>query len=193
MSEPITTYNGRVIMFNNGVVDVVQGETSLVDENKVAHIPQSSVAIDNETIIENANHQLEVPIDEDTIYMDDHGFMKAKGGEGKTYTAGEHIVINSEGIISAEWPVIPEQKEYTGGTDIEVTSEGVINYAGSGGGKEYTAGANIQINSEGVISATDTTYSAGTGITIDNNVISTPIPSFTVANRGMKLTVRGGP
>ena len=102
---PIAQFEGRALVFNNGVVDVRQGDTSLVDSEKVAHIPESNVAIDNETIIRNANQQLEVPIDEDTIYMDDHGFMKSKGG-----------------------------KEYTGGNDIEITSEGVINYTGSGGG-----------------------------------------------------------
>lgn len=37
---------------------------------------------------------------------------------------------------------------------------------------EYTAGANIQISEENVISATDTTYTAGNNITIDNGVIS---------------------
>ena len=37
---------------------------------------------------------------------------------------------------------------------------------------EYTAGANIQISEENVISATDTTYTAGNNITIENGVIS---------------------
>lgn len=37
---------------------------------------------------------------------------------------------------------------------------------------EYSAGANIQISEENVISATDTTYTAGNNITIENNVIS---------------------
>lgn len=37
---------------------------------------------------------------------------------------------------------------------------------------EYTAGDNIQISENNVISATDTTYTAGSGITIENNVIS---------------------
>ena len=38
---------------------------------------------------------------------------------------------------------------------------------------EYTAGTNIQISENNVISATDTTYTAGTGITIEDGVIST--------------------
>ena len=37
---------------------------------------------------------------------------------------------------------------------------------------EYTAGDNIQISEENVISATDTTYTAGNNITIENGVIS---------------------
>ena len=37
---------------------------------------------------------------------------------------------------------------------------------------EYTAGANINISDENVISATDTTYTAGNNITIENGVIS---------------------
>ena len=80
---PITQFEGKALVFNNGVVDVKQGDTSLVDENKVAHIPEGNVLIDNETIIKNANNQLEIPIDEDTIYIDEHGFMKAKGGNSE--------------------------------------------------------------------------------------------------------------
>ena len=51
MSEPITTFNGRALVFNNGVVDVQQNGVSLVDEDKVAHIPVASTPIDNETIV----------------------------------------------------------------------------------------------------------------------------------------------
>lgn len=43
-----------------------------------------------------------------------------------------------------------------------------------------TAGTNVSISAENVISATDTTYSAGTGISIDNNVISnTKLETYT--------------
>lgn len=142
MPEPITTYKGRVILFNNGVVDVKQGDVSLVDSEKVAHIPEGNVKIDELTIIKNADNELEVPFDNQTIYRDPNdGFIKARGGSG---------------------------------------------------GKEYTAGANVQISPEGVISATDTKYTAGTNIIIENNVISTPIPPFTPADNGKRLTVRGG-
>lgn len=91
---PIAQFEGKALVFNNGVIDVLQGETSLVDENKVAHIPEGNVLIDNETIIKNANNQLEIPIDEDTIYIDEHGFMKAKSPES---SEGEPIELSSEG------------------------------------------------------------------------------------------------
>ena len=44
--------------------------------------------------------------------------------------------------------------------------------------KQLTAGDNISITNTGVISATDTTYTAGTGISIVNGVISLNIDTY---------------
>ena len=46
----------------------------------------------------------------------------------------------------------------------------------------YTAGANISISNENVISATDTTYSEGTGIDITSNTVSLDINGLTSAS-----------
>lgn len=79
---PIAQFEGKALVFNNGVVDVQQNGVSVVDENKVAHITTSSegnVKIDNLTIIKNAEQELEVPFDNDTIFRDsEDGFIKAK-------------------------------------------------------------------------------------------------------------------
>ena len=95
----IAQFEGKALVFNNGVVDVVQGETSLVDENKVAHIPEGgNVEIDNLTIIKNADDELEVPFDNNTIYRDQDGFIKARTGGGSSYTAGDGIQISNDEI-----------------------------------------------------------------------------------------------
>ena len=89
---PIAQFEGKALVFNNGVVDVVQGETSLVDENKVAHIPEGgNVEIDNLTIIKNADDELEVPFDNNTIYRDQDGFIKARSGGGSSYSIGDGL------------------------------------------------------------------------------------------------------
>lgn len=87
---PITQFEGKALVFNNGVVDVQQDGVSVVDENKVAHITPGEMAIDNLTIIKNADHELEVPFDNDTIYRDPNsGFIKATGGASEGYVNHE--------------------------------------------------------------------------------------------------------
>ena len=125
---PIAQFEGRALVFNNGVIDVKQGDTSLVDENKVAHIPEGNVLIDNETIIKNANDQLEIPIDEDTIYIDEHGFMKAKGGsssEGIPTKLSE--LINDVGFITSE--AIPDVSQFITSEDLPDVSHFVTSEA----------------------------------------------------------------
>ena len=66
----------------------------------------------------------------------------------------------------------------SGVTDVQVNGTSVVNNGVaeidlSGKQDTLTAGNNIQIAQDGTISATDTTYTAGTGINIDaNNIIS---------------------
>lgn len=157
---PIAQFEGRALVFNNGVIDVRQGDTSLVDSEKVAHIPEGNVAIDNETIIKNANNELEVPIDENTIYIDQDGFMKAKGAE----VHDSKIILCTQVGSDPAGPV--------GSFTLNQASNKTITIPIPEGGSSYTAGENISISSEGVISAVDTKYTAGTNITIENNVIS---------------------
>ena len=60
-------------------------------------------------------------------------------------------------------------KDYTAGENVSISEDGVISATDTD--TTYTAGANITIE-DGVISATDTTYTAGENITIENGVIS---------------------
>lgn len=79
---PITQFEGKALVFNNGVVDVQQDGVSVVDENKIAHITPGEVSIDELTIIKNADQELEVPFDNDTIYRDpSDGFIKARSSD----------------------------------------------------------------------------------------------------------------
>ena len=89
-----------------------------------------------------------------------------------TYTAGTGVDITS-GVISADTSVLATQSDLSSKQDT------------------LTAGSNISI-SNNVISATDTTYSAGTGISISNqNEISNadPIPAHTSSDEGKVLGV----
>ena len=96
---PIAQFEGRALVFNNGVVDVQQNGVSLVDSEKVAHIPAFSAPIDDHTIIMNGENELEVPFDNQTIYVDPNdGFVKARTGGGSSYTAGDGIQISNDEI-----------------------------------------------------------------------------------------------
>lgn len=156
---PITQFNGKALVFNNGVVDVVQGSTSLVDSEKVAHIPDNLHDIDNRTIIVNAEDKLEVPIDKQTIYIDQDGFMKAKGAE----------VHDSKIILCTK--VGDEPAGPVGSFTLNQNSDKTITIPipQSGGGSVEVDNDTI-INSEGVIEVNGAKYivkklteSGGTG------------------------------
>ena len=55
--------------------------------------------------------------------------------------------------------------------------------------KDYTAGENVSISEGGVISATDTTYSAGDNVTIEDGVISA---TDTTYEAGANITIEDG-
>ena len=57
--------------------------------------------------------------------------------------------------------------------------------------KDYTAGENVSISEGGVISATDTTYSAGDNVTIENGVISAT-DTDTTYTAGANITIEDG-
>ena len=101
---------------------------------------------------------------------DGEGYIKNKP-QPKTLTAGQNITItetNSTITISASGG-----KTYSGGNGIDVDSDGVISIDNNVVQEKLTAGQNMSIDSDGVISAEDTTYSAGIGIEIDSdNVVS---------------------
>ena len=67
--------------------------------------------------------------------------------------------------------------------------EGPEGPAGRDGVIQYTAGDNITISSENVISATDTTYTAGSNITIENGVISATDTTYTA---GSNISITNG-
>lgn len=77
----------------------------------------------------------------------------------------------------AEIDLSGKQDTLTAGSNIQIAQDGTISATDT----TYTAGTNVQIDN-GVISATDTTYTAGTGIDITNGVISSNVtPGSTVS------------
>lgn len=110
-------------------------------------------------------------------------------------TAGENITISDDNVISATGG--GGHGEYIAGEGIRISGNTislttvVLNQLAQIVNKQnkLTAGSNITINSSNVISATDTTYTAGTGISINNGVISNTAPGITyTAGTGLDLT-----
>ena len=83
----------------------------------------------------------------------------------RVYSGAPHL---PHGTATRDWVEANFQETLTPGTGITIDSNNVISATGGGGGSTYTAGANIQISDQNVISATDTTYSAGSGLSLSS-------------------------
>lgn len=82
----------------------------------------------------------------------------------------------------AEIDLSGKQDTLTAGSNIQIAQDGTISATDT----TYTAGTNVQIDN-GVISATDTTYTAGTNVDITNGVISATDTTYT-AGTGIDIT-----
>lgn len=82
------------------------------------------------------------------------------GEEGPYYTKSE-----TDTLLNAK------QNSLTAGTGVDITNN-TVSVDTSVIQEKLTAGNNVAISNDNVISATDTTYTAGTNITISNNEIS---------------------
>ena len=111
-------------------------------------------------------------------------------------TAGENITISDDNVISATGG--GGHAEYIAGEGIRISGNTislttvVLNQLAQIVNKQnkLTAGANITINSSNVISATDTTYTAGTGISISSGVIRNTAPGITYT-AGDNISIEG--
>ena len=122
-----------------------------------------------------------------TIEDSDGVVVISADGGGESYSAGEGIDIDSDGVISVDSDAIPsEPVDFTpliAGENITLEdSDGSIVISATGGGQSYTAGYGIEIDSDGVISATGSeSYTAGEGINIDSDgVISVKVGFITL-------------
>lgn len=112
-------------------------------------------------------------------------------------TAGANITISEDNVISSTGGG-GGGGEYIAGEGIRISGETislttqVLNQLSQIAGKQakLTAGANININSSNVISATDTTYTAGSGISISGGVISNTSPGITYT-AGDNISIEG--
>lgn len=84
----------------------------------------------------------------------------------------------------AEIDLSGKQDTLTAGSNIQIAQDGTISATDT----TYTAGTNVQINNN-VISATDTTYTAGTNVQIDNGVISATDTTYTA---GTNVQINNG-
>lgn len=143
-------------------------------------ITNNTIGIDNTVVQEKLTAGSNIQINGTTISATDTTYSDFSGATSST--AGTHGLVpapaaGDEGEFlkgDGTWAT-PPGKTYTAGTGIIIADETISADMAILQGK-LTAGANISI-SGGTISATDTTYSAGSNITIDaQNVISATVP-----------------
>lgn len=142
---------------------------------------------------------------ENITIEDSDGLVVISADGGESYSAGEHIAINSDGVISTTGL----QEELTAGQGIEIDSNKVISIDTSVVQEKLTEGNNITIDSDGVISAElpqeeevqfeeldlddyQTKLTAGTNITIDSDgVISATGGESYTAGQGINIDSDG--
>ncbi len=186
LNEKIDEVNNYLIRLINALEDRV---IALEAETKVKYAgliydstgDEYSIEIDGETLtfseaaaLVNYPHLLILVDEQGNYYYPRKTETGAIEWENSTIDNGDYtenvITFDASGVTKAENTiVIPE---YTAGTGIDITGY-EISVDTDVIQEKLTAGQNIQISAQNVISATDTTYSAGVGIDIDNsNVIS---------------------
>lgn len=185
-------------------------------ENSQAVIPDNLIIVDGEiglpsSSASDAGKVLAVDADGDPSWVTPSG--------GTLYTEGNGIDISDQNVVSIDTTVVATktdlsglQGELTAGTGIDITSDTISVDTSviatqndiSGLQPSLTAGDNISI-SNNTISATDTTYTAGTGLSltgtefaVDTTVIATQndlpssdelLPSATSSDEGKVLTI----
>ena len=104
------------------------------------------------------------------INIDSNGVISATGGGGggSTYSAGQGIDITND-VISVDSDSVAMKSDLPSEEEVDFEELDLDDYQ-----KKLTAGQGIEIDSDGTISATGggTTYTAGNGINIANDVIS---------------------
>ena len=112
MPNPIATFEGHALCFNNGVVDVQENGVSVVDENKIAHISGGSGISEGRV-----NELIDIKVNELDFASEGDIAQAISELDIPHYSAGENITISSEGVISATG----------GGSGGGLDSEGVRN------------------------------------------------------------------
>lgn len=185
-------------------------------ENSQAVIPDNLIIVDGEiglpsSTASDAGKILAVDADGDPSWVTPSG--------GTLYTEGNGIDISDQNVVSIDTTVVATktdlsglQGELTAGTGIDITNDTISVDTSviatqndiSGLQPTLTAGDNISI-SNNTISATDTTYTAGTGLSltgtefaVDTTVIASKtdlpssdelLPSATSSDEGKVLTI----
>lgn len=185
-------------------------------ENSQAVIPDNLIIVDGEiglpsSTASDAGKILAVDADGDPSWVTPSG--------GTQYTEGNGIDISDQNVVSIDTTVVATktdlsglQGELTAGTGIDITNDTISVDTSviatqndiSGLQPSLTAGDNISI-SNNTISATDTTYTAGTGLSltgtefaVDTTVIASKsdlpssdelLPSATSSDEGKVLTI----
>ena len=127
-------------------------------------------------------------------YTDLNGYYTF--GSGLSVSSGNEVTVTNP--VPASFPAVsgnngkflttngttlswatPQDTKYTFSTGLTESSGTVtLNAAGASLGGVKSGGSNISIAADGTISATDTTYSQGTGITITGTTISNSAPNI---------------
>ncbi len=135
---------------------------------------------------------LGTPPNTNTTYSAGNGLTLS----GTTFTlpvtltgSGDYVksVVQTTNGITVDLGTLPSASTpYTGGTNVTVSGSNVISAIDT----KYTAGTNVTISGSNVISATDTntTYSAGTNVTMAGTVISATDTKYTA---GANVAISG--
>ena len=179
---------GNILAFNeNAHVDFIPkyaaGGGITIDDGEVSVRAGTNLSIDSNGVL-NCTATDTTYSDGDGIHIDSNNHINQKVASttelGGIKAGGTNLSIDSNGVLNCT----ATDTTYSSGTGIEIDDDNSINLVPAttttlGG---IIVGRKLTIEEDGTLSLTNTTYTAGENITIENNVISADVAGAKIAD-----------
>lgn len=176
---PVYTAGENIVIDSDGVISAPDLQKELIPGDGIELDSDGNISVDSDAIPSEPVELTTLVAGKNITLEDSDGSTVISADDAPVYTAGEHIYIDSDNVISATGlqeeltagegidldsdgnisvdpsviPVLPPILPLVAGQNITIEdSDGMVVISSAGGGQSYTAGEGISIDSNGVIS-----------------------------------------